>query len=91
MTIHNKINSKANRVKDMGPVNFKEYGHNLLMRIMKRRYSKIMDEALGSRIEYKQDRKTNYFEPRDTDGEDFRGHGAQNFEREQMTEWQRLK
>lgn len=80
MTIHNKINSKGNRELD---------GSARISFVIKRGYSKIMDNYLGGRIFYKQDKKTNYREPRESDGECFRGHEAQNFEAEQMARIQR--
>lgn len=67
MTINQKINAKGNRF--LSP-----------MRIIQNRYVGGTDAWCGDALIYKQDRKTNYKEPKALDGEDFCGNEAQNSE-----------
>lgn len=66
MSIHHKINCKGNWQLS-APSGGKDYMPEIFARMIKRGYSKIMDNYNGQRIFYKQDLKTNYQEPRERD------------------------
>lgn len=100
MSIHEKINAKANLSRLPWDMTAKPsdrerhaetiaYTRAMPRKIMTRNYSGTLDRFEGEQIKYPQDRKTNYREPRDPDGECFRGKEAQNYESEQMAKIQR--